>query len=170
MSLGKQMIEQLRLLAAEGPDAVALLERGGEHNSLVVSSARLEFFDHDRYSVALRALELGGDAPLEADVRACLSARAAAVARGLSYLEEPLAVWELDVNERTAQLRSSPPQYEGEEVFYWEVVLGLDSARITRYRWAPGLLDREVVAYPATFALIGRMADSLAEALETSAE
>jgi hypothetical protein len=172
MSLGKQLIEQLRQLAAEGADAVPLLAYGSEYNGLVVSDAgmpaRLEFFDYDRYSVTLRALEVGIGAPLEGDVRAYLSVRAAAIARRLSYLEEPLAVWELDGNEQTAQLRSSPPQHEGQAVFYWEVALGLGNARITRYRWAEGMTDREVVAYPATFALIGRMADSLAAALETT--
>jgi hypothetical protein len=174
MSLGKQLIEQLRLLAAEGADAVPLLAYSGEYTGLVVSDAgmpaRLEFFDYDRYSVTLRTLEVGVDVPLEGDARAYLSTRAAAIARRLSYLEEPLAAWELDGDERTAQLRSSPPQREGEAVFYWEVTLGLGNARIARYRWAEGMIDREAVAYPATFALIGRIADSLAEALETSEE
>jgi hypothetical protein len=171
MSLGKQMIEQLRLLAA------AESVFGGDPHKIVTAldgsaQATLEFFDHDRFSVTLRALDVGG-ASFEGDVRAELSARAAEIARRLSYLEEPLAVWELDGRERVAQLRSSPPQREGDEVSYWEVMLTAGAqlaARIARYRWATGMAEREVVAYPATFALVGRMTDSLRAALAEGEE
>src|SRR6266508_930063 len=135
MSIGKQLIEQLRQLATgEG----ATLADGAP---LVVG--------------------MNVDAP--ADTRAYLSAAAAAVARGLSFLEEPLAVWELDGSEGMAELRSSPPLREGDEISYWEVTLtaAQPSARAARYRWAPGMAEREIVAYPATFALLGRMADVL---------
>jgi hypothetical protein len=166
MSLGKQMIEQLRLLAAAEP---VFGDDAHETVTALDGSARatIEFFDHDRFSVTLRTLDIGG-AQAETDVRAYLSARAAEIARRLSYLEEPLAVWELDGAERIAQLRSSPPQREGEEVSYWEVTLtaGVQTgARMARYRWAPGMVEREIVAYPATFALVGRMVDSLTAAL-----
>jgi hypothetical protein len=62
---------------------------------------------------------------------------------------------------------------EGEEVSYWEVTLWAGDepgARAVRYHWAPGMAEREVVAYPATFALVARMADSLAEALRAETE
>jgi len=166
MSLGKQMIEQLRLLAA------AESTSGGDPLKIVAAldgsaQATLELFDHDRFSVTLRTLDVGG-ASFEGDTRAYLSARAAEIARRLSYLEEPLAVWELDGTERVAQLRSSPPQREGEEISYWEITLAAGArpgARMARYRWAPGMAEREAVAYPATFALVGRMIDSLEAAL-----
>jgi len=172
MSLGKQMIEQLRLLA-EGKTVLQLMPAAdAEYRRLVTvadgQEARLEFFDHDRYSVALRALEVGAAANVAGDPRAYLSAAAAEVARRLGYLEEPLAVWELDGREGMAQLRSSPPLREGDEVSYWEVTLTAGAqpgARAVRYRWAPGMAEREVVVYPATFALVARMADSLAAAL-----
>jgi hypothetical protein len=166
MSLGKQMIEQLRLVSA-----AELAPGDDSHNSVTAldgsGQATIEFFDHDRFSVTLRALDVGG-APVEGDARAYLSAWAAEIARRLSYLEEPLAVWELDGGERIAQLRSSPPQREGEEISYWEVTLvagAQPGARLARYRWAPSMVEREIVAYPATFALVGRMVDSLAAAL-----
>jgi hypothetical protein len=169
MSLGKQMVEQLRLAAA------GELVFGDDPHRIVTAldgSARaaIEFFDHDRFSVTLRTLDVGGT-PAEGDVRSYLSARAAEIARRLSYLEEPLAVWELDGAEQVAQLRSSPPQREGEEVSYWEVTLTAgprSGARLARYRWTPDMVEREIVAYPATFALVGRMVDSLAAALADS--
>ncbi len=173
MSLGKQMLHQLRLLATgqEIPEATPatdtaakrLVERDGEQ------MAALEIFDHDRYSVALRAIEVGGAPLAQADTRAYLSTCAAEMVRRLSYLEEPLAVWELDGGERRAELRSSPPQREGDEVAYWEVTLWAGEqpgARIMRYHWAAGMIEREVIAYPATFALVARMVDSLAESLK----
>jgi hypothetical protein len=173
MSLGKQMVEQLRLLATNGSVVAKLHVSGDAHNVLTVveagKTATLELFDHDRYSVSMHALEVGIDAPPPDDAHAYLSAHAAEIARRLSYLEEPLAVWELDGGEKLAQLRSSPPQREGEEICYWEVSLHAGpqpSARIMRYRWIPGMVEREVVAYPATFALVGRMLDSLVEGLE----
>jgi hypothetical protein len=168
MSIGKQITEQLRRLA-DGDQTV--LEAGTENTLLVREAplrATLEFSDHDRYSLTLRALTVGtGNSELD-DARTYLSATAADVARRLSFLEEPLAVWELDGGERVAQLRSSPPQREGDAVTYWEVTLWAGDepgARAVRYQWLPGMAEREVLAYPATFALIARMADGLAAAL-----
>ncbi|HWQ11306.1 MAG TPA: hypothetical protein VNL77_00825 [Roseiflexaceae bacterium] len=162
MALGKQLVAALRRLDAGGTEGPLVVAHGQ-------ASARLELADRDRYSAAVRSLEVAlGEREAPADARAELSARAAALIRRLSYLEEPLAVWELEGGERLAQLRSSPPQREGEEVAYWEVTLRAaerPTASIARYRWAPGMPEREVVVYPATFALIGRLADSLEAAL-----
>jgi len=168
MSIGKQITERLRQLA-DGDRAV--LEAGTENTLLVLDAplrAKLEFSDHDRYSLTLRELTVGAGGAVPNDARAYLSAVAAEVARRLSFLEEPLAVWELDGGERVAQLRSSPPLREGDEVAYWEVTLSAGDepgARAVRYHWAPGMAEREVLAYPATFALVARMADGLAAAL-----
>jgi hypothetical protein len=173
MSIGKQITERLRRLA-DGDQAV--LQAGDEQRLIVPGApvhASLAFFDHDRYSVTLRELTVGTGGAAPSDARGYLSASAAEVARRLSFLEEPLAVWELDGGERVAQLRSSPPLREGEEVSYWEVTLWAGAepgARAIRYHWAPGMTEREVIAYPATFALIARMADGLADALRGDAE
>lgn len=173
MTLGKQMVEALRRLAAEGPESVNVLAWSDDERRIGLeaagASATLDLADHDRYSVALRTLtvRLGTGAPAE-DVHTALSARAAEMAQRLSYLEEPLALWELERTAAEAQLRSSPPQREGEELWYWEVSLQVGdqpSASIARYRWAPGMPEREQVVYPASFATVGRIADSLAAAL-----
>jgi hypothetical protein len=173
MSIGKQITERLRQLA-DGDQTV--LEAGTENTLLVLDAplrAKLEFSDHDRYSLTLRELTVGAGGAVPNDARAYLSATAAEVARRLSFLEEPLAVWELDGGERVAQLRSSPPQREGDTVAYWEVTLWAGNepgARAVRYQWSPGMAEREVLAYPATFALIARMADGMADALRKDAE
>jgi hypothetical protein len=173
MSIGKQITERLRRLA-DGDRTV--LEAGAENSLVVVDMplrATLAFADQDRYSVALRELTIGVGSTAPADARGYLSATAAEVARRLSFLEEPLAVWELDGGERTAQLRSSPPLHEGEAVAYWEVTLWAGDepgARAVRYHWSPGMPEREVLVYPATFAMIARMADGLADALRSDPE
>jgi hypothetical protein len=173
MSIGKQITERLRRLA-DGDRTV--LEAGTENTLLVLDAplrAKLEFSDHDRYSIALRELMIGAGGAAPLDARGYLSAAAAEVARRLSFLEEPLAVWELDAGEHTAQLRSSPPLREGDAVAYWEVTLWAGDqpgARAVRYHWSPGMAEREVLVYPATFALIARMSDGLADALRGDAE
>lgn len=171
MSLSTEITSQLQLLAT-GELVAAPLPTSDDCLMIATPQgdlrASLEFFDHDRYSVTMRALEVRGAAPIGDDVRAFLSARAAAIVRRLSYLEEPLAVWELDSAEKCVHLRSSPPLREAETVSYWEVTLAVGEqcgARLMRYRWAPGMIEREPVAYPITFALVGRLADSLAAAL-----
>lgn len=160
MSLGKDLTECLRAL----PHAT----HAQPVTEVIVGAATVRFDDYDRYSATLRELVIGADVPTDTAPRAFLSARAAAIARRLSFLEEPLAVWELDGSERVAQLRSSPPLREENEISYWEVQLSAGEhagARLARYRWAPDLLERELVPYPATYALLGRMADALNSAL-----
>jgi hypothetical protein len=177
MSLGKQLVDSLKRLAAEGPAAVNALAWSDDARRIDVegagSSVRLDIADHDRYSVTLRSLTVALDQQAPADARAYLADRAAEIGRRLGYLEEPLAVWELDAADRVAQLRSSPPQRDGEAVSYWEVVLSAaerPEASIARYRWAPGMPEREPAHEPATFALIGRIAESLEGALAAPAE
>ncbi|MBS1965029.1 MAG: hypothetical protein JST60_04315 [Chloroflexi bacterium SZAS-1] len=159
MTLGKQLIEQLRATEqpAEQPLTVVY----------TTQSAAVAFFDRDRYSVALRDMLVRSGSASPDDTRTFLNAAAATVARRLSFLEEPLALWELDGSEGIAQLRSSPPQREGDALSYWEVTLWAEQprAQVARYHWQPGMAEREVVAYPAIFALLGRVADALAAAL-----
>lgn len=172
MILGKQVIEQLQQVASNA-DVLAGLQRiEGETLMLLgegKSQVEVYFADHDRYSLALRSLKVSLGEPCEGDLRSELSGCAAAIARGLSYLEEPLAVWELEGREGVAQLRSAPPMRDGETVMYWEVQVQLGQQRsveVRRCRWQPGMAEREVLAYPATFALVGRLVDSLGAALE----
>ena len=172
MSIGTHLTERLRAMAAPGGNTHGLLHDDHGRRLVVADGgvqATLAFFDHDRYSVTLRTLEVGSGQPVGDDVRAYFSATAAEIIRRLSFLEEPLAIWELDGGARLAQLRSSPPERVGEEVSYWEVALTAGeqpAAQISRYRWVPGCVEREVVAYPATFGLVARIADGLAEALQ----
>lgn len=165
MSIGKLLHEALRQAGQEASADAARELRVTD----APTTARIEVFDGDRYSIALRSLELTrGQTTAPDNLRERLSTVAAELTRRLSFLEEPLAVWELDHREALAQLRSSPPLREGQEVFYWEVALdGAAELRATigRFRWTPGMPEREPVAYPAAFTMIARIADALDAAL-----
>lgn len=163
----------LSRLASDGPDAVAALSDadGGLTIELNHPTAHVTLLlaDHDRFSVALRELQIGAAVTEVGDVRSQLSEIAAAVARRLNFLEEPLAVWELEPSTAEAQLRSAPPQRENQDLIYWEVVVrggANPGARLARYRWSPELVEREQVTYPTTFRFLGRVAETLAGALQ----
>lgn len=175
---GKQMVDMLKRLASEGPHAVSVLSWTDDGPKVVMvyadsADARVELVDLDRFSATLRELEVTCHTVSAVDdMRAWLSNHAAAAIRELSFLEEPLAVWELEESEALVQLRSSPPSREESGVTYWEVVLrGVErpSASMARYRWSPGMPERERIDYPATFTLIGRMTAALESALSGEA-
>ena len=160
MSLSKQFTEQMRALAAEDDRAPV--------SEVTVGPLRVRVSDIDRHSATLEELTLEATVPANVDSREYLSGRAAAVTRRLSFLEEPLAVWELDGSEGVAQVRSNPPQREGEEISYWEVQIHTaeqPTASMGRYRWTPDMTERETVPYPATFSQLGRIAEALEAAL-----
>ncbi|MCS6839730.1 MAG: hypothetical protein NZ699_04570 [Roseiflexus sp.] len=176
--LGKQTVDTLKRLASEGPQAVSALSWNDDGAKVIAvpsaaADARIDLTDLDRFSATIRELAVTCHTePVMHDVRAWLSHHAAATIRAMSFLEEPLAVWELEDSEGIAQLRSSPPHREDSDITYWEVVLsctGRPSATIARYRWAPGMIERERIEYPATFALIGRMIAALESALTCEA-
>lgn len=174
MSLGKQLVERLRGLGGDARrERPVLVESGGvSYYSTGIwlgpMRAVLEFGDHDRFSVTLRALEIGTGRAPDAAPQEYLSERAARIAERLSYLEEPLVIWELSGDEGVAQLRSGPPQRDGDMIGYWEIVLKAGeeaSARLSRYEWRTGSPDRALAEYPATFSTLGRIADDLAACL-----
>ncbi|HMO56554.1 MAG TPA: hypothetical protein PKA05_15635 [Roseiflexaceae bacterium] len=170
MALGKLLAEQLNQLAVGSPEIAQSLRDAGGSMALVVAApaaqATLTFADQDRYSVTFRTLEVS-----HGSGSGTVAAQAAALTQRLAFLEEPLTLIEQSADEQTAQVRSYPPLREGDERWYWEVVLqggNRPSAVIGRYHWAPGMAEREAVAYPATFSLVSRIADALNEALHTN--
>ncbi len=164
MTIGKTLVDQLRATRPTDTPSSAEVQVGD-------STVQVHFHETDRFSGALDRITVRGDAaPANPDT--FVRERSATIARELNYLEEPLAVWELDGQESTAQIRSSPPLREGEQVTYWEVEVranGAPEATIARYRWQPGTPERIPLAEPATYATIGRIADTLAEALRPDA-
>lgn len=179
MELSKRVIEELEKLVSQGPHEVAavFLDSAQPQAYIVGVPAgeqephvALTLQDYDRYSVALRQLEVSynelptNDPAATADyLRHC----AEEIIRRLVYLEGPLALLELDPNEGLAQLRSDPRQ-DGDETIYWEALVRAKprlKVNLTRYHWLPGYHERESLVYPITLATLGRLAQDLALSL-----
>jgi hypothetical protein len=173
MNLNQYVTNTLYQMFKDQRDAGGRLKRDGAgytwHGSHEHHAIQLEFGEPDRHSTELYGLQVVTVRPAEESVPG-LHMLAEEIIERLSYLEEPLAVWELEEREKTVQLRSQPPLFEEDAVFYWEVTIqqaaiamGLETTvHIGRYHWQPGMPERDVVCYPATYALVGRIASSLA--------
>lgn len=179
MNLKQRIVNQLEHLASKGPQAVEAVvqlppQRGyivglpSEGEGMAVS---LGLEDYDRYSVTLRHLEVVDNSSRVIDDQVkeeYLRQVAAEVCRRLSYLEEPLALIELEPAGGVAQLRSDPPQHSLEEAIYWEVrvqVAPHPTARLTRYRWTATNYERRPLPHPVTFATAGRISEDLTRSL-----
>lgn len=171
MSIGQSLNQRLRSAAPDA--AVPGLDQRPDGSGTYSDSAdnrkvEVEFADRDRYSMAVRNMRVAVSGVHGEDVPAETSAVAADVTRKLNFLEELLGVWEMDGATGTAQIRSVPPQRDGDSVEYWEVDLHVGeetTADLARYRWEPGMTEREALSYPATFPALGRIADALEGAL-----
>jgi hypothetical protein len=179
MSLGKHITNQLYQLFKDERDVAGMLERN-QHGGFVWHlpheryAIQLEFGECDRHSTELHRLQVTATQEAPIDEQPSLQQLANTLSDRLSYLEEPLAVWELEAREHTVQLRSNPPQRDEDEVTYWEATIqqadtpsGRETTvEMSRYRWQPGMPEREMVRYPATFSLLGRMAESLCRTMD----
>jgi hypothetical protein len=128
--------------------------------------------DHDGWTVAVHAdsadtvgchvWEVGlsrPDAPKAVD----LMARAASVAESVTGLLEPLTLLEIDTAKGTALLRSETPKQAGDNLFYYEVLLGADSsAEACRYEAERGGSQRKQIAFTLTHEALAKLAGDLA--------
>ncbi|MCB0209239.1 MAG: hypothetical protein KDJ52_07910 [Anaerolineae bacterium] len=181
MDIKEQLIEQLNQFAAKGPEHVEAVIQNTPERGYIVDvlsktddsvGASLNVADYDRFSVALRHLEVfNKSTTVDADeVKTYLQQSAEAIVEKLTYLEEPLELLELDQTEGIAQIRSNPPLTNAaeNEAIYWEVFLRATPhahVKLTRYHWSANTGDRTIVAYPATFTTLGRIAEDLANGL-----
>jgi hypothetical protein len=186
MNISKRVIEQLEQLVSKGPEETeaVVLDSAQQQGYIVGVTAEAEglsmaeglrvslaLADYDRYSVALRNLQVAyyKDSPQNGDkVEAYLRQRAEQITQRLTYLAEPLELLELDAEAGLVQLRSRAPQQEGEERVYWEAMLQArphPTVSLTRYRWTPDGSEREPFVYPITFVTLGRIVQDLADTL-----
>ena len=172
MIISKCVVEQLEQLATKGPEAVAaaFIESREQREYIIGVPTQdqgpgiaVTITDYDRYSIALANLEVTYKNRFGVDYD--LRQHAEDVANRLNYLDEPLALVELDTEKNVAQLRSHRPHQDNETATYWEVMISTEPylrATLTRYCWSPQRSDRERSIYPATFATVGRIASDLA--------
>ena len=91
---------------------------------------------------------------------------AAHVAKRATGLLETMKVVEIDPGRGEALLRSDSPAYRGEQVAYYEVMLGLAGSATLRRIMAPrnGSGKREQTAFPLTHEAIAKLAFDLTDA------
>ena len=178
MDISQKVIERLEQLVTKGPkQAEAVLFDLDQEQGYIVGvpveednlGIALTLQGYDRYSVILHNLEMNYPHTARGNHKnQNLRAYAEEIIERLSYLEEPLALVELDRAEGIAQLRSNPPRAEKDQSTYWEVLVRSKpylQVSLARYQWTPDHPERTRVAYPATFATLGRIAQDLAECL-----
>ena len=178
MKLNQSIVSQLEQLATNGPQHIEAVVQSSPQTGYIVgipatgkgAGASLSLADYDRYSVILRHLEVYDNSiVVQANTRVdYLRSVAAAITQRLTYLEEPLALIEVDAIENMAQLRSSPPQCDGQGSIYWELVVRVvphPQVRLTRYGWTAAASERTLLPHPITFATLGRVAEDLAVSL-----
>ena len=166
MHINQRLVEQLQQFTSQGSSPVEAeadytLGLKGDGPSVTVILA-----DYDRYSIALK--QLGVQDPRLSAADFDLSRCAEQIVARLNYLEEPLALVELDPDPQTALIRSQPPHQTDETITYWEATLQrypTPQIQLTRYQWSPSQPERETLPYPLTFGSIGRIAADLAGSL-----
>ena len=183
MNLQQRIAEQLEQLAARGPQNVdAIIQESPEAGYIVGIpagegkgvGASISLADFDRYSVTLRHLSVYNNCLTvdDSETEDYLQRAAAELTQRLSYLEEPLALLELNTVDGIAQLRSNPPENGPNDSTYWEVTVSVTpypQAKMGRYYWQAGNRERLPVTYPATFATLGRLAKDIAASLAEAA-
>jgi hypothetical protein len=173
MNINQFVVEYLERFVSQGAKAVdaALLKTEGQPGYIIGipldngPSIALTLTDYDRYSIALHHMEVTQRSTQTVED---LATYATGVVKRLTYLEEPLAITEIDNEKQVAQIRSQPPRQSGETLTYWEGLVTINPApqiRLARYQWTPTHPERKVLTYPTTFNAVGRLAADLALSL-----
>lgn len=116
----------------------------------------------DRLGCAVEHLQVSSPA-LAAAPLVRLHEISQALAAKLTYLLEPIAVIETDQEEQSVQMRSSPPQREGRQSCYYELLAGRGRLELRRYVKDAGQ-SRTLVAAHLTREVLFRLAGDLVTA------
>jgi hypothetical protein len=183
MIIKQRVVEQIEQFVSQGPEAPQGFTQHSDGLENVVEipadgegvGASVSITDFDRYSVAFNQLDVYvSDQQVTAeDSDDYLRRVATDICQRLIYLEEPLELLELNRVDAVAQLRSNPPERHPTETTYWEVAVRTSPsprAKLSRYRWGAGTGSRTPLAYPATFATLGRLVEDLAQSIASVTE
>jgi hypothetical protein len=158
MSLKQQVTQQLQGFAAagSGPFTLDQATKVGRLTASIIAA--------DRLACAFDTLQLESDklANKSIDDLKQISNRLCAK---VSYLLEPIALIETDVDHCTTQLRSNPPAKEDDHTFYYEILVRRGgSITLCRYQKQPGDVRQSVPAN-LTHEVLGRLAEDFVEAV-----
>ena len=121
----------------------------------------------DSLGVAFRTLEISRENP-----QTSLEAIAQTASDRITYLWEPLALLERDLDRERIQLRSSPPYVDSEAIAFYEARLSRQNGRVhvqmTRYRQVKGQKRRAQIPVTLTHEAFQRLVNDLDLALSTS--
>ncbi len=163
MSVGVKMLKQMRhQMEAKGgaPTWAQSVKIALQEEPIQVEA---DVSAYDTLGVALRGLRVRGDsdAPLEK--------LAQAIGERVTYLWEPLALIEQDLERERVQMRSAPPLIEDGAIEFYAGDLTRQAVRLTRYRQESGQRRRDRVAITLTHEIFRRLVDDLAGILHTPA-
>jgi hypothetical protein len=157
MAIKQQIIKQLQALAASGTGPFMLNE--------AVSNGRVTATIHaaDRLACAFESLQL--ETPnLAAKSIDELKQLSNTLCAKVSYLLEPIALIESDVDACTTQLRSNPPAKEDDQTFYYEIVVRRGGTiSLCRYQKQPGDV-RQMMPANLTHEVFARVAEDFVAA------
>lgn len=158
MSVKQQLLQSLQQFAAAGSGPFQLDES--------TPAGRLTATMHtvDRLACAFDALQFESSklANKSLDELKELSNRLCAK---LSYLLEPIALIETDVDTCTTQLRSNPPLKEDDQTFYYEILVRRGgTVTFCRYQKQPGNV-RQTVPATLTHEVLARLAEDIVAAV-----
>lgn len=168
MSVGAKMLDRMSYLSQEGdtppthenPLTVALQE---EH-----ASVEAEVYAFDRLGVSLRGLTILGD-----NRDAGLEALAQTINQRVTYLSEPVALVERDLDREEVQMRSAPPLADDRAIEFYEGRLtrqdGSPHLHLVRYRQEHGEPRRVGMPITLTHNVFRRLVDDLAAILRAPA-
>ncbi len=112
------------------------------------------------YELVLETSELAG-----VEI-AKLQAASKALCERVTYLLEPISPIETDMDGCTVQMRSTPPQQQGNGRFYYELFLRRGgSVALHRYEKQPGSI-RQRVAATLTHEVLGRLVEDFDKTVE----
>ncbi len=156
MALKEQLRNELyQLDGAFNIPAVIALHEGPE--TLVCELVGL-----DAIGCAFKELEIVSPA-LAKDSLEQLRKRAEKLTAAVTYLLEPLGLVEIDGDAAVVQLRSKPPQKEGRERTYYELLVRRDGISLRRWRSAAGA-PRTAIPAEVTREVLLRLADDMQQA------
>ena len=153
-AVAKEIAERLRQQIGQGPGEVKV-DAGG-------ASVAVDVEQSERYAVGVRGITVR---PAQSgDVREI----ADRVVAGVTDLDGPLTVVEVDRGGERAIVRSAQPDADEAGVTYWEADVRADETSLRRYRKEHSTPEREAVTEPLIHGTVGRVAEQLADAVAGS--
>lgn len=158
MAVKQQLLQRLQQLAAAGAGPFQLDE------ATPVGRLTSTINAVDRLACSFESLELESNHLANKSIDDLKQISNQLCAK-LSYLLEPIALIESDVDTCTTQLRSNPPLKEDDQTFYYEILVRRGgSIAFCRFQKQPGNV-RQTVPATLTHEVLARLADDLVNAV-----